>query len=237
MDNFEILFNEKRPQKEKSLDFGKLADFKENLNIEWYSNLQKGLNAYNSKDFPMAIAFLNKVLEYKSDNANLFKIRAKIKEDSEDPNGAISDYKKALYISGNDTYTTYNQIGINYTTLKEFNKSLIAFNIAIEQKLEIQQNGLDESLMPYIHDAIVMKVDFEKMYTNRANVKLSLQDFESCADDCNSAIKINPEYSNSYFIFGLLFLTVEQNDNALELLKIAESKGHKHAKTLINQYF
>jgi tetratricopeptide (TPR) repeat protein len=236
MENYQKLFNQERPQKEKNLDFGNLSELEKNLKSEWNSELQKGLNAHNEKNYPMAITFLNKAIELKSDNPNLYKIRAKIKEDSEDTNGAISDYKKSLYISS-DIYTTYNQIGINYTKRKEFDKALIAFNIAIEQKFEIQQNGIDESLIPYIQDAIVMKVDYEKMFTNRANVKMSLQDYEGCADDCNSAIKINPEYSNSYFVFGMLFLTVEQNDNALKLLKIAESKGHKHASKLISQFF
>jgi Tfp pilus assembly protein PilF len=63
------------------------------------------------------------------------------------------------------------------------------------------------------------------MYTNRVNVKLSLHDFQGCSDDCQKAISVNPEYSNSYFILGLLFLTVEQQNNAFKAFKVAESRS------------
>jgi len=204
---------------------------------EWVKNLFRGINSYKLKDYSNAIRFLDKAIQENSANQHLFQVRANIKEDSGDTIGAINDYKKALYISGRDWYAIYNQIAINYLNRKEFKNALKAFDISIELKNKLISEGFDENILPYLQNGVVNRVDFEKMYTNRANVKLSLQDFQGCADDCTKAIEINPNYSNSYFIFGLLFLTVEQMENAYKLLQMAENKGHNQAGKIIQQYF
>ena len=237
MDNYQRLFNETRPVKTDRITFPNSDELKKMTESEWMKNLKLAVNAYQEKNYSIALKYIDYAIQENSNHQHLYNVRANIKEDSGNTLDAINDYKKALYISGSDWYATYNQIAINYLNRKEFNKALIAFDIAIELKTKLGNDGINENVMPYILDGVVNRVDFEKMFTNRANVKLSLQDFQGCADDCQKAISANPEYSNSYFIFGLLFLTVEQHDNALKAFKFAESKGHSQAKNIINQYF
>ncbi len=237
MDNFQRLFNEVRPQRSGGMQVVKLDDLKGMLEAEWLKNLLKAVSAYGMKDYDLAISFIDKAISENKDHQHLYKVRANIKEEVGDAEGAILDYKMSLYISGEDWYATYNQIAINYLNKKEFQRALIAFDIAIEAKRSLQSEDIDEDLLPNAHHGVVMRVAFERMYTNRANVKLSLKDFQGCADDCAVAIDINPEYSNSYFIYALLFLTVNQNENAYNAFKIAESKGHKLATAALKQYF
>jgi tetratricopeptide (TPR) repeat protein len=197
----------------------------------------RAVDAHREKNYSIAIKYINNAIQENSDHHHLYNVRANIQEDAGNALAAINDYKKALYVSGSDWYASYNQIAINYLNRKEFNRALIAFDIAIELKTKLENDGINENVMPYIVDGVVSRVDSEKMFTNRANVKLSLQDFQGCVDDCQKAVFANPEYSNSYFILGLLFMTVGQQDDALKAFKVADSKGHPQAKNIINQYF
>jgi len=237
MDNYQRLFNELRPFREKEMQLPSSDELKATVASEWMKYLLNGLNAYEGKSYEVAISFLNIAIEKAPENQHLFKVRANIKEDAGDSIGAISDYKNALYISGNDWYATYNQIAVNYLHLNEYSNSLTAFDIAIELKSKLQLEGIDENELPNIVDGVVERVNYERMFANRAIVKLSLQDIEGCSEDCKLAIEINPEYSHSYYVTGLLFLAVGQNENAYEALKEAESKGHSLAKNVISMYF
>ncbi len=234
MDNYERLFRETRILKSESENFQKrFENMKETINI----NLITSIEFFKKMDYKNAIDFITKAILETPENSNLWKQRGRIKEKAKLFEESIEDYKKSLFISGKDSYSTYNQIALNYMKLNVFDKALIAFDIAIEKKLELEKKGIDENLIPYEIDMFIMKVDFEKMYVNRANVKLSLKDYQGCSDDCNIAIKTNPEYSNSYFIAGLLFLNVEEKESAYKMLRIAENKGHSLALKAINHYF
>ncbi len=238
MDNYQRLFNEIRPVKiKKGIINPNEVDFNNLVNSEWMKNQFKGMDAYKQKNYNNAISFIDKAIQENPQNSFLYNLRASYKEDLGDFNGAIEDFKKALYISGNDWYATYNQIAINYLNLKDFQNSLKAFDIAIELKINIQEEGNDEKVIPNNLYGVVMKIDYERMYTNRANVKLSLEDFGGCDEDCRKAIEINPDYTNSYVIFGLLCLRFDQKDGAYKAFKTAEDLGNKMVTGLINKFF
>lgn len=237
MDNYQRLFTESRPQRSDKITLPNSDDLKKNIESEWIKCLYQAVRLSEQKDFLNAVRLIDKAIQENGENPNLYKVRANIKEKSGDSLGAILDYKKSLYISGSDWYAIYNQIAINFMNRKEFKSALTAFNIAIELKIKLKEERIEENVMPYLLNGVVTRIDFERMYTNRANVKMSLQDFQGCADDCELAIDANPEYSNSYFIYGLLFLTVEQNENAYKALRMAENKGHNQATIVLNQFF
>ncbi len=113
----------------------------------------------------------------------MLEVRAKVKEEAGDAEGAIQDYKNSLHYI-NDAYNIYNQIAINYFRLYQYEKALLAFNIAIELKNSLKKQGLSEELLPQFIHGTVQSVPIEVMLTNRANAKLSLKDYEGCLDDC-----------------------------------------------------
>jgi tetratricopeptide (TPR) repeat protein len=193
-----------------------------------------GVNCYNSNDYPNSLNYLNKAIQNNSKHPHLFEIRANVKEDFGDLQGAIDDYKESLRLSGSDWYSIYNQIAVNYLNLKQFEKALTAFDIAIDLKNSL---GLPEDNLPNYSDGVVMKVDAERMYTNRANTKLSLKDYQGCMDDCKIAIQINPKYSNSYLVLGLLFYSNDQNENSYKFLKQSELLGNRQASLTLNKLF
>jgi tetratricopeptide (TPR) repeat protein len=236
MDNFERLFNDKRKNfSDKNSSSPSLLDMQNMVNSEWMKLLIMGVNYYQDKNYPSAIIYLNKAIELEKNNQHLYYVRASIKEDSGDPNGAISDYKEGLNIAGSDWYATYNQIAINFLNSRNFEKALLAFDIAAALKEEVTNRGLDESVNPYVVDGVVVKVDFERIYTNRAIAKLNLRDFQGCLDDCNKAIKANPSYSHSYLIAGKLLAIVGQKNQSLDALRKAQELGNPSAANLMQQ--
>jgi len=237
MDYYQRIFNETRPV---TVGRGLPAnqDLKEMIDSEWLRTFFRGIKSYEQQNLNAALNYLDQAISgNNNDNPHLFMVRANIKEDMSNFNGAIADYKKALFISGSDWYATYNQIAINFLNMKNFFKALTAFDIAIELKLQLVNDKLDESILPYTQDGVVIRVDFERIYTNRANVKLSLKDFVGCEKDSKNAIVANPDYSNAYFILGLLYINLARNDQAYKYFKLAQAKGHPHATNILNQYF
>jgi len=238
MDNYQRLFKESRPVTKEEVPFPDYETAMKMVDSEWWKNLNRGISSYDQDDFNSAITYLNKAIREEPEHPQLYSVRASIKEDSGDRNGAIQDYKKSLYISGEDWYATYHQLGVNYFAIKDLANAIIAYDIAIELKSKLAATGGKEDMLPNtLPGGVVFKVEFAKLYANRANAKLALKDFQGCADDCNKAIKANPDYSNSYYVFGLLFLHISQDEKAYRFLKMAESKGHKQATNTINQYF
>jgi tetratricopeptide (TPR) repeat protein len=119
--------------------------------------------------------------------------------------------------------------------MKEFATSIVAFDIAIELKNDLHKRGIDESVFPYTTDGVAQKVDYERIFTNRANAKLALGDLQGALDDCNLAIKTNPSYSNSYIVAGIILANAGQTQQALNALSKAQQMGNPNALNLIHQ--
>lgn len=234
MDLYERLFDEKRPIKNRNLKSLNLNELKSKLDSDLLKYLEQSMKYLKKYDYENAIKYINKAIKIDIKNSHLYEVRANIKEESGNFKDAIDDYKYSLYISGEDNYAIYNQIAVNYYNLNELTKAINAFDIAIELKHNIEY---DETILPYYNNGVVIRENIEVMYTNRASVYLKLEDFNECKRDCNRAIENNPEYPNSYLIYGLMFLAIDESNNAFTLLKIAESKGHQQATFILNQYF
>lgn len=245
MDNFERLFNEKRRVKSRDNSFmpspeelEKKTFPEKNILAEWLISLKKAVNYYNEKNYAAALIHINKSIDKEKNNQHLYRVRANIKEDSGDLEGAILDYKESINIEGSDWYSVYNQIALNYYKLKEFPKALIAFDIALDLKVELTKiKGDIEDSIPNNADGFVLKVDFERIFSNRANVKLRTGDYQGCLDDCNAAIQINPEYSNPYFIIGMLFAQIGQRQDSIDALQNAKVRGNPNAVIMLNQLY
>jgi len=234
MDNYQKLFGESRPQK---MEGGILNIHGSLLEGEFGAmrNVALGVKAHEQRDFKSAMHYVDLALAERPDNHHFLKIRANIKEELGDALGAIADFKRALYVSGEDCYATYHQIAVNFLNRKEFERALTAIDIAIGLKSKIDAD--DEINIPYIVDGVVYRIDSEKMYTNRANAKLNLKDYEGCALDCERAMEANSNYSNAFFIYGIVLLTVGHTENGFKALKIAEAKGSTQATQVLKQYF
>lgn len=233
MDNFEKLFKEKRGvYKERIFDANFERELSEMKNSRWHECLQLSLEFYQSKEYDTALNYINQAIELEPENPFLFEVKANINENSGDAHNAVENFKRSLYLR-QDSYNLYNRIALNLFRLKKFEEALLAFDIAIDLKRQV----FSEELIPEQLNGIVFKVSEEIMLTNRANTRLNLSDFQGCLDDCQRAIDINPNYSNSYFVIGVLFAQVNQLNDSFKAFKQAERLGNSHAPSMIKQLF
>ncbi|MDN4165655.1 hypothetical protein QWY31_09085 [Cytophagales bacterium LB-30] len=233
-DYFKILFEEHKENNLPDLNYSTIID--EMIDSGQFSGINNAYRYYQSKNFELALQEIEKAIITNARNPFLFQFRANIKEEQSDFQSAIIDYKNALRI-GQDWYSIYNQIAICFTYLKNFSQALKAYDIAIQLKNNLINENIDESNMSYLNNGVVMRVDFERIYANRANVKLSLGDYEGCLDDIKISVHYNENYSTPYFIAGLLFEKVNQKKECFEALNRAKELGHPQAERAIKHFF
>ena len=72
--------------------------------------------------------------------------------------------------------------------------------------------------------------------TNRANVKLSLKNYQRAIDDYSNAIKYRPDLAEAYYNRALTLLFVDEPKLACKDLSIAGELGIREAYNVIKRY-
>jgi tetratricopeptide (TPR) repeat protein len=232
IDNFEKLFGEKRPPSNHNREIKIDTDVHKLINSSWHRNWMQGLELKDD-DHLKAITFLNKAIQENPNHSNLWRSRASIKQDYGDYNGSIDDYKRVL-ILGSDWYVHYFQLGYNFIRLQDFKKGLIALDISIKLKEEMYKYT---HLGPYYFLNIVKRVDSEVLYNNRAIAKQGVKDFKGALEDTIMSTKINPQYSNAYYVRSLCYLLMKEKEKAFNMMKKAAQKGHLEAIADLRTFF
>ncbi|WP_369765263.1 tetratricopeptide repeat protein [Flavobacterium sp. WC2429] len=93
-----------------------------------YSNL--GFSYYKINDSNKALSYFEKALELDAFNADALRYRGEIKYDSDDYNGAIEDYTKAIKINPDASY--YFSRGLAFYYLKDYKNALKDMDVAIK---------------------------------------------------------------------------------------------------------
>jgi len=137
----------------------------------------------NIKKFENPLTFYNSVIDEGSNVALAYYNRGVNKQNSNDKQGAVEDYLKALSIK-NDYAQAYNNKGNIERELKEY-------DIAIEDYTK----------------AIKSKPDFAEAYSNRGVAYKEINRRDDAMTDYLKAIKINPLYPGSYNNIGVIYGT------------------------------
>lgn len=228
MSDYYKLFGEypEVPKQEFSLSDKSINEW---LNSKEFEQQQIALQAYQNGDLLSALKFASGIIGMGSRNPFIFELRATIKQDMNEDVSAVEDFKETLSLGGGG-FSTYNQIAISFMKSNFFELALVAFDIAIEG---YDRLALLDHKLPGIVDGVVRWVEKERMLTNRANSRLSLNDFQGCMNDCQEAIAINPSYSFSYVIMGLTVNKLGRIEEAISFLREAEKRGNKNAPNII----
>lgn len=188
---------------------------------------------YKQKDYNRAIQVINELIKQNDKDAFAYFFRANVKEDMSDHIGAIKDYEIGLTLQS--WYSIYHQIGVNYDALKKFKEADVAYTKSI--LLKDEQDNQDKafnSLSNFMY-GIVWRVPYEKLYTNRAKIRLETNNLQEAREDCEKALSFNSNYANTHFISGLYFLKVQDVISAKKALSVATQQGHKKAPILLSQ--
>ncbi len=79
-------------------------------------------------------------------------------------------------------------------------------------------------------------------YDSRAEIKFNLNDYKGCIDDCDKALSINPNISNTYFLKGRAIYRLGNKEKACEYwskagdVGEADAPGKKEAFEYIAKY-
>lgn len=125
-----------------------------------------------------------------------------------------------------DAEGVYNNRGIAYYFLKEYNKAISDYGKAIEinPEFEIAYNNrgsayrnLEEyykAILDY-SKAIEINSIYSNAYHNRGIVYLNLKEYNNAIFDFSKTIEINPEYSTAYIYRGIVYEDLEEYNKAI----------------------
>jgi len=193
---------------------------------------QQAINYYDNKDYQKALVYASKAIDRDSSNNYNYNLRASIKEDMGDVDGALEDFKKTLYY-GEDWYAIYHSIATLYLKKQEPSMALKAIEIAF--KLKESNKNIEQNLPYVMPGGIVKRVELYVMYANKANAELQLKQHDRAERDIEKSIELNPNYARAYYLKGMNYLAMNDKTKGLRFLNIAAEKGDAFALMMLSQ--
>jgi len=195
-----------------------------NSREEWFMKGNLGCMQYESKNHKLAIELLNRALTLKPNHGLFFKVRANAKEDIGQREDAIEDFISSL--ENEQHYSTYFQLGTCFLNSRKFGDAIHAFTAAIQLKTD---NTQFEEVLPYFMFGVPIRIDFERIYGNRANAYYNLNEFEKTKKDCIKALSYNRNYPNAHFLHGVALLQEGKIKEGKDSIHVAANLGFQPA--------
>ncbi len=156
---------------------------------------------------------------------------------------AIRAYDKAIekdpeisYAYLNRGTTSYELAEMVYSEQQYASSITISSSIPGKQQLP-KLRPPDHKNTLYDYDRVIrMNPGLAFVYYNRANVKLSLQQFQRAIDDYSKAIKLEPEMAEAYYNRALTLLFLKENKLACKDLSKAGELGIAEAYNVIKRF-
>lgn len=232
METFEKAFKRTRTMNTKKRTFLNL--FGGSNYLSFYNS---AINAYKNQNLPSALENINKTIE-KSDinDWKHFAFRANVYEDLRKFTDAISNYEKAIELSGNDinVYALYHQIAYCNLNIGNNQKAVEFYNYAIDLKNN-HPNNQSNTDTEGMDMGVLLGIPFKRMYSNRANALLNLGQMNESLEDCKKSISYDKNYSNPYFILSTIYSKAGQEDKAIEFLKVSAQLGNRNAQATLRE--
>jgi len=195
---------------------GALADFSAAIKVDSTSDSSavvyqnRGHIQARLKNYKAAMADLDKAVSIYS-NDETFVFRGDVKLAIKDYAGAADDFHNATYI--------------NPRNAKAYAHSSIAKN-----KLGDEQGSTED------FDNALKSGDGAYVYTDLAELKLSLNDAAGALGDCITAITLNSKYAGAYLQMGLTKMALNQKPEACTDFNKAVELGLKKASIIASRY-
>ncbi|MEH2326378.1 MAG: PDZ domain-containing protein [Nostoc sp.] len=98
--------------------------------------------------------------------------------------------------------------------------------------LLIRRSGFRDKEAMLIRENFI-NTNVDKHYVKRCSAHFELKDYSDAVDDCNEAVKINPNNDKAYYWRGLSHIMNRNKYQGVEDLRKAASLGHKRAKEIL----
>jgi Flp pilus assembly protein TadD len=138
-----------------------------------------------------AIRILTERINLNPNKAGWYFDRGKLYSDMQNTELAIADFTKSIELNNDEIYTWFSHIarGSKYFSQNQFELALFDLNYVIDNDMSII---FGKNAVPY--------------YSFRGMIKNKLLDYSGAIKDLNIAIKLEPNYSDSYNSLGYLYL-------------------------------
>ena len=137
----------------------------------------KGKDAFEQKNFDLALGCYSKVLQLDSNNANAYYVRGWIQDWKGNYDDAINDLSKCIYLSTNSFSLSY---------------MFLSRGCAFFSKNK-QEQAIDD-----LSKAIQLNPKLAEAYGARARAYNFTKQFSGAIIDCNMSILLNPNFADTY---------------------------------------
>jgi tetratricopeptide (TPR) repeat protein len=190
-----------------------------------YSALAK--EAQDRDDFGTAISHYSKALEFQPLNSHILSQRAICYR-------MLDDYDKSLIDASNskkidDNFSNNQTIALCYLFKKDFLKAIKYFDTAL--KYLDSYEAIDQTKMMGIDYAATKS----RALNNQAICYYNLQQLEEAIKCATKGIQAKSDYSNNYFIRGMIYLSQGNKTKAISDLQIAAQYGYAKAQAILAQ--
>ena len=145
--------------------------------------------------------------------------------------GALGiEFKSDKFILGNPYAIEYNNRGIHYFDIGEFDKAIEYFNKAIRLDPEFaiayynrgyaynEKGDYDRAIGDY-NKAVVLKPDHALIYLSKGAVYHNIGNYEQAVEDYDNTVRLCPDYETDLVDLKFIYGGEASTDKAVELLK------------------
>ncbi|MBC7749038.1 MAG: hypothetical protein H7Z76_10770 [Methylotenera sp.] len=194
------------------------------INVMAYHHFTKTFELYKHNKITEASQEILECIKAEPKNQHFHYYKGYFLEDIRDFQGAKEAYESSLQIDPSQHYVNF-RLGICLQSKHKYQEAVDAYSKSLL------------GYFPFSDPLVGFNLTREQVLTNRAISYANLGSSQKCIDDCSNAIKINPKYSNSYFIRGLEFLKINKGIEAEQDIKKASSLNHPKANAILEEYF
>ena len=186
--------------------------------------LEKGISAFNDKDYVMAILCFKKAIELNPEYARAYNGLGVIYKNQGDYSTANKYYKKALELDPEDI-RIYNNLGILYEDQGDYSMAKKYYEKVIELDPEdasaycnlgivnYKQGNYTDAIKWYKR-AIEIDPNYSGAYNNLGIVYTDQENYADAITCCKKAIEINPNDSKAYNTLGGVYNNLENYTDA-----------------------
>ncbi|MBZ0288691.1 MAG: tetratricopeptide repeat protein [Anaerolineae bacterium] len=153
------------------------------------------------------------------DTEEKFVERGDFKLDGEDWEGAIAEYTCAIQLNPSNTVALFNR-GYSYYKLGEYTEAEADYNAELELNptdgatynnrgnIYYARGDYEHALQDYDRAIELATGEVYISYYNRAGLKLETGDYNAALADIAQALKVNPDYQDSYLVRARIYQTM-----------------------------
>lgn len=186
------------------------------------------LDAFNKNDFQTAISLFTKGLEFQPENSGFYSRRAICYRMINEFDLALLDALTSIKIDSN--FENNQTAALCKLFLKDYVKAIEFFEISLEF-LE-RDESIDQSNISNTD----YKATKSRLLNNKAVCHYNLKQLDLAIECTSKGIIENPQYSNNYFIRGMIYLEISNKSKAIEDLKNASLYGDDRATNILKSF-